>query len=59
MFKKTRFEQVPLDVVKKMIEVQLKQEVPTRSCPSIKKKKLGQKPILPEGNGTNGKGGNV
>ena len=58
MSKKTSFEQVPLDVVKKMIEAQLNQ-VPTRSRPGIKKKKLGQKPILSEGNGTNGKGGNV
>jgi hypothetical protein len=59
MSKKTSFEQVPLDVVKKMIEAQFKQEVPTRSGPGIKKRKLGQKPILSEGNGTNGKGGNV
>jgi hypothetical protein len=58
MSKKTSFEQVSLDVVKRIIEEQAEQQEPIRSRQGIKNK-LDLEPILLERDRTNGKGGKV
>jgi hypothetical protein len=59
MSKKPSFEQVPLDVVKKVLEEQVKQEEMTESDRGIKKKeKLNQlQPLLLAASKRNGRGG--
>jgi hypothetical protein len=57
MSKKTNFEQVPLEVVWKIVEQQLKQEETTGSSEGIKKKELKElKQLLLTNGGANEKG---
>jgi hypothetical protein len=55
MAKKSNFEQVPLDVVKKVLEEQIKRE--DQGTNGQKLKRLKQVPSVD--NGANGKGGKV
>ena len=55
---KTNFEQVPLEVVRKVVEEQVQQEQMTESEREIKKKELEQlEQLLVAGSRINGKGG--
>ncbi len=58
MAKKTNFEQVPLEVVRRVVEEQVQQEQMTESDREIKKKELEQlEQLLVAGSRINGKGG--